>query len=288
MYELLIAPFAEYEFMRRALVGCFALALGATPVGVFLVLRRMSLTGDAIAHAVLPGVAIGYLVSSLSLGAMAFGGLVAGIALALLAGLVTRVTLLREDASLATFHLIWLATGVIIVSVWGTNVDLLHILFGTVLAVDDPTLLLMAAVATVSLGTIAVLYRSLIAASFDPTFLRSVSRRSGWERALILVLAALNLVSGFHTLGTLMAIGLMILPAATARFWMRDVDGMIGFALVMGMACSAIGLLVSYHWNAPSGPAIVLVAGVVYMLSVLFGPLGSVRVTARIGRRVAW
>ncbi|MDE0147703.1 MAG: metal ABC transporter permease, partial [Rhodospirillaceae bacterium] len=103
IWELLVQPFADFGFMRRALIGCIAISVGATPVGVFLMLRRMSLTGDAMACAILPGAAVGYLVAGLSLGAMTIGGLIAGMAVALLAGFVTRVTALREDASLAAF-----------------------------------------------------------------------------------------------------------------------------------------------------------------------------------------
>src|SRR5215470_1607292 len=151
MYDALIAPFTEFEFMRRALAGVIALALGGAPIGVFLMLRRMSLVGDAMAHAILPGAAIGFLLSGLNLLAMTAGGLVAGFAVALLAGLVSRGTGLKEDASLATFYLTSLALGVTIVSIKGTNVDLLHVLFGNILALDDQTLLLVAINATITL-----------------------------------------------------------------------------------------------------------------------------------------
>src|SRR5215204_2181543 len=155
MYDLLIAPFAEFDFMRRALVGACAIALGGGPIGVFLMLRRMSLTGDAMAHAILPGAAVGYLVAGLSLPAMTFGGLVAGVVVAVLSGLVARFTALKEDASLAAFYLLSLALGVTIVSLKGSNVDLLHVLFGTVLALDDAALLLLAAIATITLLALA-------------------------------------------------------------------------------------------------------------------------------------
>src|SRR3954462_9715954 len=144
IYDTLIAPFADFEFMRRALAGIVALALGAGPIGVFLMLRRMSLVGDAMAHAILPGAAIGFLISGLNLFAMTAGGLIAGCVVALLAGVVARTTELKEDASLATFYLVSLAPGVSIVSLKGTNIDLLHVLFGSVLALDDQTLLLIA------------------------------------------------------------------------------------------------------------------------------------------------
>src|SRR6186713_2509620 len=150
LYDTLISPFVEFAFMRRALVGAFALAIGAGPVGVFLMLRRMSLVGDAMAHAILPGAAIGFMVAGLSLFAMAGGGLIAGFVVAVGAGLIARSTQLKEDASLAAFFLISLALGVTIVSVKGTNVDLLHFLFGSVLAVDDPTLLLIVSISSIS------------------------------------------------------------------------------------------------------------------------------------------
>src|SRR5262249_51193071 len=151
-----------------------ALALGAGPVGVLLVLRRMSLVGDAMSHAVLPGVALGFIVSGLSLPAMSIGGFTVGLAIVLLAGLVTRTTVLREDASFAGFYVLSLAIGVMIVSTHGSSVDLMHLLFGSVLAVDDAALILVAAIATVTLLTLALIYRPLVIELFDPGFLKAV------------------------------------------------------------------------------------------------------------------
>jgi zinc/manganese transport system permease protein len=274
-YDLLISPFAEFSFMRRALIGCLALSLGAPPVGVFLVLRRMSLMGDAMSHAILPGAAIGYLIAGLSLFAMSAGGLIAGIVVAVLAGIVARSTVLREDASLAAFYLVSLATGVLIVSVRGSSIDLLHVLFGTVLALDDPALLLVGAIATISMVTLAVMYRPLVLECLDPMFLRSVSRASSPTHILFLVLVVLNLVGGFQALGTLMAVGIMLLPAVTARFWAEEVPGLMVAAVICAFTASAFGLLLSYHLNVPSGPAIILTCGVIYFLSLVLGPRGS-------------
>jgi len=159
MIDALTQPFVEFAFMRRALVGCLALSLGAPPIGVFLILRRMSLMGDAMSHAILPGAAIGFLVAGLSLPAMSLGGFVAGFAVALASGLVARATILREDASLAAFYLVSLALGVLIVSVRGSNIDLLHVLFGSVLALDDAAVMLVAGITTVTLMVLAAIYR---------------------------------------------------------------------------------------------------------------------------------
>jgi zinc/manganese transport system permease protein len=275
IYDHLIAPFVEFAFMRRALVGALALALGAGPIGVFLMLRRMSLVGDAMAHAILPGAAIGFLLSGLSLFAMTAGGLIAGFVIALGAGFVARATELKEDASLAAFFLISLAVGVTIVSLKGNNVDLLHFLFGTVLALDDPTLLLIAGITTISLTALAIIYRPLVLECVDPLFLRSVSRAGAPVHIAFLALVVMNLVGGFHALGTLLAVGIMMLPAVIARFWARDVTAMILIAALSGAISGYVGLLLSYHTGAPSGPAIILVAGVLYVFSVLFGPVGG-------------
>ncbi|CAL79910.1 Putative ABC transporter (permease protein) [Bradyrhizobium sp. ORS 278] len=274
--EVLFAPFSDFEFMRRALAAVIALALGSGPIGVFLMLRRMSLVGDAMAHAILPGAAIGFLLSGLNLFAMTTGGLVAGFAVALLSGLVSRSTGLKEDASLATFYLASLALGVTIVSVKGTNIDLLHVLFGNILAMDDPTLLMVATNATITLIVLAVIYRPLVVESVDPLFLRTVSRAGAPAHLIFLGLIVVNLVNGFQALGTLLAVGLMILPAGIARFWSRDVTPMICIAVGAAIVSGYIGLVLSFQTRIPSGPAIILVASLIYLGSVLFGRVGGV------------
>jgi len=275
IHDALIAPFTDFAFMRRALAAVIALSLGGAPIGVFLMLRRMSLVGDAMAHAILPGAAIGFLLSGLSLFAMTTGGLIAGFAVALLAGLVSRSTGVKEDASLATFYLASLALGVTIVSIKGTNVDLLHVLFGNILAMDDPTLLLVAVNATITLLVLAVIYRPLVIESVDPLFLRTVSRAGGIAHLVFLALIVVNLVSGFQALGTLLAVGLMILPASIARFWTRDITPMIAIAVVSAIVSGYVGLVLSFQTRIPSGPAIILVASALYAASVLFGSVGG-------------
>ncbi len=285
-YDTFLSPFLEFEFMRRALVGTLALALGAGPIGVFLMLRRMSLVGDAMAHAILPGAAVGFLLSGLNLFAMTAGGLIAGFVIAVLAGLIARATELKEDASLAAFFLISLAVGVTIVSVKGTNIDLLHFLFGTVLALDDYTLLLIAAIATITLIALALIYRPLVLECVDPGYLRSVSRAGGPAHIAFLALVVINLVGGFHALGTLLAVGLMMLPAVISRFWARDITAMIVIATASGALSGYAGLLVSFHTSVPSGPAIILIAGVLYAVSVLFGRVGGLVWLAFPGRHL--
>jgi len=275
LLDFFISPFREFIFMRHAMVACLALAMGCAPVGMLLVLRRMSLMGDALSHAILPGAAIGFLVSGLSLYAMTIGGILIGLTVALLAGAIARSTALREDASFAALYLISLAAGVLIISMRGSSVDLIHVLFGTVLAVDNPALILVASITTLTLFTLAIIYRPLIVECFDPGFLRSVSGQGAIIHFIFLVLVVLNLVAGFTALGTLMSVGILMLPAASANFWAKQFWSASLAAMVIAMISSYSGLLLSFYMNLPSGPSIILLAGVCYVFSVIFGRYGS-------------
>ncbi|MBS4083145.1 MAG: metal ABC transporter permease [Rhizobiales bacterium] len=286
MYGLFIAPFAEFDFMRRALAGVVILSLSAAPIGIFLMLRRMSLAGDVMAHAILPGAALGFLLAGLDLFAMTAGGIAAGITVAVLAGLVARFTELKEDAALAAFYLVSLALGVTLISLKGSNVDLFRVLFGSVLALDNPTIYVIASFTTFSLLALALIWRPLVLECVDPGFLRSVSGSGTAVHLLFLTLVVLNLVAAFHALGTLLAVGMMMLPAAAARFWTQDVTRMAAISVVMGMVSGIGGLLVSFHFNLPTGPAVILAAGVFYAFSVLLGPVGGLRKRLSPGRHL--
>ncbi|MEQ9945607.1 zinc ABC transporter permease AztB [Pectobacterium aroidearum] len=267
LYDLLINPFVEFNFMRRALMGALLLSLSACPVGVFLTLRRMSLVGDAMSHAVLPGAAFGFLLYGLEIIPMTLGGMVAGLVVAIGSGVVSQLTVQKEDASMAAFYLISLALGVLIVSLRGSSVDLMHVLFGSVLALNVQALTLIACVSAASLLALVLLWRALIAECLDPLFLRTVSRLSSPVHFLFLTLVVINLVAGYQALGTLLSVGLMILPAVTARFWTHRVITLCLFSVLIGMVACVAGLLFSYHYSLPSGPAIILANGVFYLVS---------------------
>ncbi|WP_424361658.1 metal ABC transporter permease [Methylocystis parvus] len=274
--DVFISPFLDYEFMRRALVGSLALALSGAPLGVFLILRRMSLAGDALSHAVLPGAAVGYLVAGLSLPAMTFGGLVAGLVVALATGAASRFTTLREDASLAAFYLVSLALGVTLVSLKGSSVDLLHVLFGSVFGLDDAALIMLAGVSTLTLVTLTIFYRALVMDTLDPLFLRQTSGMGEIVPFLFLGLVVLNLVAGFQALGTLMAVGLIMLPAAAARLWTHELSVALPLSAAVAALCVYAGLVFSNETGAPTGPAIILAAGLCYFASLIFGRAGGV------------
>ncbi len=271
MAYLLFQPFADYDFMRYALCSIVFLALGTAPVGVFLMMRRMSLVGDALGHAILPGAAAGYMLAGLSLPAMSLGGFIAGLLMALLAGLASRFANVREDASFAAFFLTCLALGVVLVSRGGNSVDLLNLLFGSILSVDKPALTLVAIVSSISMLVLAVIYRPLMLESIDPLFLRAVNGKGTLWHIIFLILVVMNLVAGFQALGTLMSVGLMMLPAISARLWQKSMGGILMLAAIIAVLCGYIGLLLSFYIDLPSGPAIILCCGLVYILSLFVG-----------------
>lgn len=273
-----IDPFLDYGFMRRALIACVALSISGAPLGVFLVLRRMSLIGDSIAHAILPGAAIAFLFFGLSLWPITIGGLIASLIVAIAAGLVTRVTYLKEDASFTGAYLISLAFGVLIISLKGSNIDLMHVLFGNILAVNSEALFLIAAVATASTLVLSLIYRNLIVECFDPLFVRSIKGKGALTHQIFLVLIVLNLVCAFQALGTLMALGIIILPAIAAGFWTRNIDKKIILSVIFAIISSYFGLLFSYHYNLSSGPMIVLSIGFLNIFSIFFGSCHSLKI----------
>lgn len=273
MEDVFLAPFA-LAFMRRALAGCIAVSLAAPPLGVFLVLRRMSLMSDVLQHGVLPGIAVGAAVAGLSVWAMGAGGVVAGILIAVLSGWLSRRTGGREDSQLAGVYLLALAAGVALVSMQ-RGVDLTHLLFGSLLAVDNAALLGMASVSSVSILLLAVIWRPLILESLDPAFMAATGGRGGLWHLVFLALVVLCVVSGFVALGTLMSVGLMMLPAIAARHWSISLSGQVLASVLIALVSSVVGLLLAYNLDLPAGPAVVLTAGTIWLLSLALGPRTS-------------
>jgi zinc/manganese transport system permease protein len=212
---------------------------------------------------------------------MSLGGFVAGIATAFVSGVIARFSAMREDASFAAAYLTALALGVLIVSLRGSAVDLMNILFGAILGVDDGALL-VAGAATATLVGLAAIYRPLVVECFNPGFLAAMGVRGALYHHLFLALAVLDMVASFQALGTLMALGLMLLPAVAASFWAREVWSMTLIAAPMAFLSGAVGLLLSFHAGLPSGPVIVLMASLCFLVSLLLGSRASVR--ARLSR----
>lgn len=271
---LLLEPFHASALLRRALAACVALSIGGAPLGFFMNQRRMALVADAMSHAILPGVAIAFLIAGLNVWALTLGGLVAGVAIAVFAVFLSRATRIREGSVFTLMFLLSLSLGVVLLSLKGSDEELLHMLFGDTLAISGEALLFITTVAVLTLFGLAFIYRGLVLDCFDPDFLLA-SRRGTFTRSVFFVLFVVNLVAAFQALGTLMAIGLMLLPAIAAGFWTRTVNATLTLSVLIAMASSYVGLLISYHTNTPPGPMVVLVCGVVCLASVLLGTRGS-------------
>jgi len=271
----IIEPF-RYLFMQRALVACLLLSLGSSPVGVFLVLRRMSLIGDALSHAIFLGLAAAYAFFGFSFFAMSVGGFLSGVLVAILAGILARRTHVKEDASFASFVLISLALGVLLISMQKRSVDLLQVLFGSILAIGEQELLLMVVVCSVTLLTLALLYRPFVYECCDARFFAQVSRCPGLYHIIFLVLVVCNLIAGFQTIGTLLAVGLMVLPAIISGFWVRRLNTLICMSIAVGLLSGVLGLYCAFFLDWPAGPGIIIILGIFYLFSTFFGRYGSI------------
>ncbi len=276
IFQFFVAPFLDFPFLKRALVASIMIAISSGFVGVFLVLNRMSLAGDALSHGVLPGIALGFLFFGFNFVAMSIGGMIAGLLVALFSSFVAKHTNLKEDASFAGFYLFSLAIGVILITKIGSQADLMHILFGSVLAVDRSALLFVWAMASGTLLVLALIYRPLLFYIIDPLTLELSGRKGIFYYALFLFLTVLNLVAAFQVLGTLMAVGLMMIPAISARLWSNRMEPIFLLTLFFGLLSAYFGLLLSFHYDIASGPMIILLLGFIYLFSLLLGREGGI------------
>lgn len=268
----ILDAYMQFGFMRRSLMACIVLSFSLPLLGVFLLLRRMSLVGDALSHAVLPGVAIGYLFAGMSLFYMGLGGFVAGLLVALTSSWISKRARLSEDSTFAGLYLGSLALGVVIVSYRKNSIDLLHLLFGSLLAVDNSALVFIGSIVTVTLLILALFYRAIVYESFNSSFFSIYSTRySIYIHALFMGLVVLNLIAGFQVLGTLMSVGLMMLPAISSRCWSDRLPIMLALAVILGIISSILGLTWSWYQSIPAGPAIILVALFFFILSIFCG-----------------
>jgi len=271
LHDLVVEPFG-YEFMQRGLASALLLSVSGGLLGSVLVLRRLALMGDALTHSLLPGVALAWMLLGQGPLAMLVGALAAGLITVLGSALLSRLTRLKEDAAFGSFFLVAYAAGIAMVSQAGTRIDLLHFLFGNILGVGPSDLGLTAAAAGVTLAAFLLAYRGIVLEVFDPTFSRAAGMRGGWFYAGFLSLAVLNLVAALQTMGVILALGLFLLPAATAYLWCDRFGTMLGLSVAVGMVGSTSGLTMSYHTGLSSGPAIVLCLGAGFLGSALGSP----------------
>ncbi len=268
MWEALITPLT-YTFMQRGLVASLIVGIVCAIIGCYVVLRGMAFMGDALAHAILPGIAIAYLLQ----GSLTLGALVAAVAVALLIGLFSRQGTIREDTAIGILFAAALSLGVALISSIRTYaVDLSHILFGDVLGVSTSDLWLAGVLGLLVLAAVALLYRPFLVISFDPVLAATLRWPAELLRNLLLLLLALTIVVSLQTVGVGLVASMLVTPAATAYLLTRRLPVMMGIAAVIGAFSSLAGLYLSYYANIASGAAVVLTATACFLLAFLFAP----------------
>jgi zinc/manganese transport system permease protein len=270
--DFFIKPFLEFQFMRLSLLSSLGIALGCAPLGVFMILRRMSLMGDSLSHAILPGVGLAYILFGFSQIALLIGGLTAGLVVSFLSIGIQKQTTLKEDSSFAALYLIALALGVLLISVKGSGIDLMHILFGQPLAATQESTGVSIVTGALTFLVLIILYRLLVLEIFDPIYFESVGGHSTALRSLFIFFVVLNLVIAFQNTGTLMSIGQMILPAVITKLFLKDLKKMLLLSVLISALGGYLGLLCSFHFDLPGGPATILVLGLFYLMALLFSP----------------
>ena len=268
MIDWLLAPLA-FGFMQRGMLAGVIVGVLCAVIGCFVVLRSMAFIGDAMAHAVLPGVAVSYLLK----GDLFVGALGAALAVALGIGALSRRGAVREDSAIGILFAAALSLGVLLISSMRTYaVDLGHILFGNVLGVSVRDLVLTGSTAAVVLAAVLLLYKELVVVSFDPVLAATLRLPAERLRTALLVLLALTIVVSLQTVGIGLVSALLVTPAATAHLLTRRLPRMMAIAAALGVAASVIGLFASYYLDVASGAAIVLTATAFFLLAFLFAP----------------
>ncbi len=271
MLDLFITPFVEFDFMLNALISLLCLCCSSPIVGVFLSLKKMSLSGDAISHSILPGVTISFLFFGLSVTALTLGGLIAGLIVIILSSLFSRASTASSDNILTVFYLFSLSLGVLIMSISGSNLDLLNFLFGNIFAINNETILMLGIITSLTLITIFFISRPLIIEIVDPLFFSSVSKIGGLIDIIFMILVVLNLIASFQAIGTLMGIGIMVIPSISLRFWTNNLFKIIIFSVITALLSSYVALIISFNVNISCSPLIIIILSSFFLLSFIIG-----------------
>jgi manganese/iron transport system permease protein len=272
LVELLIAPL-RYPFMVRGMAAAVMVGIVCAMVGTYMVLRGMAFLGDALAHSILPGIAIGYLVSGGSREPIFWWGLGTGVLTAIGIGAVGKGAQVKEDTAIGIIFSGMFALGIALISTMRSYaVDLAHFLFGDVLGVSSGDLWLTAGLAALVFLVVFVFYKEFLVLSFDPVLAETLRFPSGFLRYLLLVLIALTIVVALQTVGVALMVAMLTTPAATAYLLTKRMAPMMVIAAVLGAVAGVAGLYLSYYISVASGAAIVLVSTAIFLLVLLFSP----------------
>lgn len=272
LLQALVEPL-RYEFIVRALLASVVVGVVCSTVGTFIVLRGMAFLGDALAHAILPGLAVGYLLGGGARGPLFWGGLAAAVLAVFGIGAISRGSELKEDTAIGVVFAGAFALGIAMISSRsGYAVDLAHILFGDVLGVSRSDLVVTTALAAAVLAVIALLYKELVVVTFDPVLAATLRLPTGVLHYLMLVLIAVTIVVSLQTVGVALMVAMLVTPAATAYLLSRRLPTIMALAGAIGATSGALGLLASYYLEIASGAAIVLVCTAAFALAWLLAP----------------
>ena len=272
MIELLLEPL-QYAFMVRGLVAAVLVGIVCAVVGTYVVLRGMAFFGDALAHAILPGVAVGYLVGGGARGPLFWWALLAAVLSALGIGTVSRGARIKEDTAIGIIFAATFALGIALIStVRSYTVDLTHFLFGDVLGVRPADLWLTGLFGGLILLVVFAFYKEFLVISFDPILAATLRLPAKLLDYLLLVLMAVAIVVSLQTVGVALMVAMLVTPAATAYLLTRRLPVMMGLAAGIGALSGVVGLYLSYYVSVASGAAIVLVCTAFFLLAVLFAP----------------
>lgn len=258
----------EYHFLQNALITAVVVGIVSGVVGCFIILRGMSLMGDAISHAVLPGVAISFILGiNFFIGAILFG-LLASIIITY----VKNNSMIKGDTAIGITFSSFLALGVILIGVANSSTDLFHILFGNILAVQDIDKWLTIGVAVVVIITIILFFKPLLLTSFDPAMAKAVGMNVSFYHYLLMVLLTLVAVTAMQSVGTILIVAMLITPAATAYLYTNSLKRMMLLSASLGALSSVLGLFIGYRFNIAVGSCIVLTAAVIFTISFFISP----------------
>ena len=272
MFSEFIDGLLNFHFLQNALITALVIGIVGGAVGCFIILRGMSLMGDAISHAVLPGVAISFILGiNFFIGAIIFG--------LLASTMITYIksnSIIKSDTAIGITFSSFLALGIILIGVANSSTDLFHILFGNILAVQDMDMWITIIVSLLVLATITIFFRPLLLTTFDPTLAKSIGVKVTFYHYLLMVILTLVAVTAMQSVGTILIVALLITPAATAYLYANSLKTMILLSSGLGALASVLGLFIGYSFNIAAGSSIVLTSALLFLISFFIAPKQSV------------
>ena len=272
MFSEFIDGLLNFHFLQNALITALVIGIVGGAVGCFIILRGMSLMGDAISHAVLPGVAISFILGiNFFIGAIIFG--------LLASTMITYIksnSIIKSDTAIGITFSSFLALGIILIGVANSSTDLFHILFGNILAVQDMDMWITIIVSLLVLATITIFFRPLLLTTFDPTLAKSIGVKVTFYHYLLMVILTLVAVTAMQSVGTILIVALLITPAATAYLYANSLKTMIFLSSGFGALASVLGLFIGYSFNIAAGSSIVLTSALLFLISFFIAPKQSV------------